>query len=124
MENRNVGIGSVRAEIVHYKDARHAYTISPITWLDQKADTADIKSGQIKELVIAAEVYRMLWKFVVSGRFSDYTELWSHAGTCQLEVRLIDDSSGQPLKPSYFFEWKWGGSDRPTIRLIEGITLQ
>ena len=123
--DKDVGLACVRAEILYYPQKGRCYAVSPATWLVQGENTACLKSGDTKDLVIAVETHpRWNWNFLTNGSPCSYGDLWDTCPDFEFEVRLIDDASGQIMKPSYCFKWEWRGESRPSIYVIDKITLQ
>ena len=125
LEDRDVGLACLRAEILYYPEKGRCHAVSPATWLGQGENTACIKSGDTKDLVIAVEIHpRLNWSLLANGSPCSYGDLWATCPDFEFEVRLIDDASGKLIKPSYCFKWKWRGESRPSIYVIDKITLQ
>lgn len=125
LEDRDVGTVSVRAEILYYPEKGRCHKVSPATWLDQIDNTVRLKSGDTKDLVIAVETHpRWNWGLLANGSPCNYGDLWATRPNFEFEIRLIDDATGKLMRPSYCFKWEWSGDSRPSIRLIEKITLE
>jgi hypothetical protein len=125
LENKDVGDGIVRAELLYYPEKGRCIPIAPMAWLGQQDSTMRLKSGETKDLLVAVEIIpNFHWSFLVNGETCSYGDLWVIGGNCEFEIRFIDDSTGRPMKPSFCFKWEWRADSRPSIYMINGITLQ
>jgi len=118
LEDTDVGTARVRAEIIYYPEG-HCISVSPATWLDQSENTACLKSGDTKDLLIAVEIHPQFnWTFLINGLPCNYGDLWATRPDFEFEIRLIDDETGKVMKPTYCFKWEWRSDavGRPRIR--------